>query len=570
MVSESRIQTNHCLMKAFNFEDFLDPTRLTHDELNYYNNLTRALDKTIDKYVEWLGTSEAKKAIYEHDENVHEYFEAIDGELDTIIQDTSLSADRIIEKIYRKGLNYGYKDINRLPVFNDACKYGLKATQEYNFELIRNVSDDLRDTIKHHIFRGVAEGQTLHEVARAITDSGLEPLKGKSMSAYQRASLIAHTEIARSMTTGRLQSYANYCVEKVEILTAGDDKVCPICREASQSSKGDIILYTLEQASNLIPFHPACRCTVIAHIEHENLPKKSFNSPNVVDCTINNNLNISGNPVTNCKFTNKKESYRIAEELGYTYISIENGNEVFKYAVKIGNKYKEIELHFSKEILTALDDGEYGEIFYSKEEILRIFKNSPDWLKLAPEVIKFTTKYPKDNYNATGYHKNGTCYITPLAFQTSQFSHANLPFTLYHEMAHAFDWRMSTQGKYGLSNEDDEYFRQIVEDNKNIKQTTNELFLFPSDHAFDTDGHHEDFAESLAMVALGQSCDKKYAIITMTNGETVHYHDWKNIFCNRDSYFKNILSDADKKIINNFKKKIKLLNFPKEVNNGIH
>lgn len=64
-----------------------------------------------------------------------------------------------------------YKDINRLPVFNDACKYGLKATQEYNFELISNVSNDLIDSIRHHIFRGIAEGQSIHEVARAITDS---------------------------------------------------------------------------------------------------------------------------------------------------------------------------------------------------------------------------------------------------------------------------------------------------------------------------------------------------------------------------------------------------------------
>ncbi len=284
MVSPTRIRTNRLLAKAFNLNDFLDPTRLAHDELQYYNDLTRAFDKIINHHIDWLDSPEARKLFYEEIQNREEYFNTIDQDLDDIIRDTSLSADRIIEKVYRKGLNYGYKDINRLPVFNDACKYGLKATQEYNFELIQSVSDDLKDSIRHHIFRGIAEGQSIHEVARAITDSGLKPIEGKTLSAYQRASLIARTEIARSMTTGRLQSYANYGVEKVKILTAGDDNVCPICRKAKKK------IYTLEKASNLVPFHPACRCRVIAHIEHyQDIPQKPVENTPVVDL-INNKI----------------------------------------------------------------------------------------------------------------------------------------------------------------------------------------------------------------------------------------------------------------------------------------
>lgn len=299
MVSPARIKTNRLLAKAFNLNDFLDPTRLAHDELQYYNELTRLFDKIISHHVDWLDSPEARKLFYEKIQNNEEYFNTIDQDLDDIIRDTSLSADRIIEKIYRKGLNYGYKDINRLPVFNDACKYGLKATQEYNFELISNVSNDLRDSIKHHIFRAVAEGQTVHEVARAITDSGLKPLEGKTLSAYQRASLIARTEIARAMTTGRLQSYANYGVEKVKILTAGDDHVCPICLEAAHVFNGEKtqdniigeIVYDLNKASDLVPFHPACRCSVIAHIEHYNdIPQKPIDNPKFMDCSPNESI----------------------------------------------------------------------------------------------------------------------------------------------------------------------------------------------------------------------------------------------------------------------------------------
>ena len=261
-MSTSRLETTRLLAKVFNIEDFLSPDSLSHDELNYYNSITRVLDRHVDKYVDWLGTSEAQEAFYQESVQRKEYFNSIEDELDEIINDHTLNANRIIEKIYRKGLDKGYKDIKKYPVFNDACKYGLKATQDYNFELITKLSDDLRETIKHDIFKGIAEEKSVHEVARSITDAGLKPLKDKTLTAYQRASLIARTEISRSMSTGRLQAYANYGVEKVRILTAGDSDVCPICRKAAEK------VYTLKEAQGLIPFHPACRCSIIAVIEH--------------------------------------------------------------------------------------------------------------------------------------------------------------------------------------------------------------------------------------------------------------------------------------------------------------
>ncbi|MBO6274641.1 MAG: minor capsid protein [Methanobrevibacter sp.] len=259
---DSRLETTRLLAKVFNIEDFLSPDSLSHDELNYYNNITRVLDSHIDKYVDWLGTPEAQEAFYQESVQRKEYFKSIDDDLDAIIDNHKLTADKIIEKIYRRGLKKGYTEISRRPVFNDACKYGLKATQDYNFELITNLSDDLRESIKHDIFKGIAEEKSIHEVVRSITDAGLKPLKDKTLTAYQRASLIARTEISRSMSTGRLQAYANYGVEKVRILTAGDSDVCPICRKAAEK------VYTLKEAQGLIPFHPACRCSIIAVIEH--------------------------------------------------------------------------------------------------------------------------------------------------------------------------------------------------------------------------------------------------------------------------------------------------------------
>lgn len=42
----------------------------------------------------------------------------------------------------------------------------------------------------------------------------------------------------------------------VQVLTAGDDDVCPVCEEISESGP-----YTLDDAEGLIPSHPSCRCS---------------------------------------------------------------------------------------------------------------------------------------------------------------------------------------------------------------------------------------------------------------------------------------------------------------------
>jgi hypothetical protein len=45
----------------------------------------------------------------------------------------------------------------------------------------------------------------------------------------------------------------------VSIVTAGDDKVCPVCEEISQNGP-----YPITQARGLIPAHPRCRCRFMA------------------------------------------------------------------------------------------------------------------------------------------------------------------------------------------------------------------------------------------------------------------------------------------------------------------
>ena len=470
MVSPARIKTNRLLAKAFDLNNFLDPTRLAHDELQYYNDLTRLFDKIISHHINWLDSPEARKVFYEDIQNREEYFNTIDSDLDDIIRDTSLSADRIIEKVYRKGLSHGYKDINRLPVFNDACKYGLKATQEYNFELIRNVSDDLKDSIRHHIFRGIAEGQSIHEVARAITDSGLQPLKNKTLSAYQRASLIARTEIARSMTTGRLQSYANYGVKKVKILTAGDDNVCPICRKAEKK------IYTLEAASNLIPFHPACRCSVIAHIEHEKIPDKLINDPNIMCCaplkgdiqsTFDNyddDAKAEFERLSGEKYISYKDDYGDFHEfeIRCTEIATEDFPKTSLRNREICYKYEILD-NSRNPMVTILRSHERQGI--SIKQVLKIYDSLPKVLTKNCEKIVLSSQKFKGRDSGGYVHPDFPETINILG----NVGMDDMEYMVIHEMAHSFDFSngvlSNSRGHNGFISKFKEDLKKSIQNN---------------------------------------------------------------------------------------------------------
>ena len=280
--TEHRISTNKLLMDILEFDKALfDNSTLSDDEIKYFDSIIEGFNNQTQFYTDWLDSDEARRIFYENEEYNEQTFSKIDDKVKEIVNDTSLTADEIISRIYDSGLEAGADEIKRTKYYNDATKYGLSFLQNYNFELISNINTDLANHIRAEIFTGIAAGEGMPEVAQRILAATDNSLTGKTLSAKQRAMMIARTETARAMTQGRLQSYANYGVREVKILTAGDERVCAICREAETK------IFKIEEAGNLVPFHPLCRCSVMAYIRH-NLPKKPLEYPKFMDCTINN------------------------------------------------------------------------------------------------------------------------------------------------------------------------------------------------------------------------------------------------------------------------------------------
>ena len=76
-----------------------------------------------------------------------------------------------------------------------------------------------------------------------------------------RAELVAQAEIARAQATAARQVYLETGRSEVEISTAEDDKVCPICEAAAKLGAHPI------GEPPLVPLHPRCRCAELPVLE---------------------------------------------------------------------------------------------------------------------------------------------------------------------------------------------------------------------------------------------------------------------------------------------------------------
>lgn len=186
--------------------------------------------------------------------------------------------------------------------------------------------------------------------------------------------------------------------------------------------------------------------------------------------------------------------------------------------------------------------NENDEIYYSKYDILKMFKDSPKLFKQVSNIILFSTFNRTGNPNATGYFDPATknCYVLPHAFKFPPYGPTNLNVTLYHEMSHALDHKRAKMGqRYESLSKDSEYRKYVLKDDEYQQENYGNV-VFVSKHVRDSE-IHEDFAESMAMTALLLDGKNQSAIVRLSNGEKCTLENWKNRFPNRYEYCKSIL-----------------------------
>jgi SPP1 gp7 family putative phage head morphogenesis protein len=177
--------------------------------------------------------------------------------------------DVYITSAYKKGMTDGlsalkkggyisvgpdaFFDIDAL--FNTAIhaeRVGYIYTRAY--EELKGITAVTSQQISRTLAEGLANGFGPAQIARDLVDR-VDKI-GKT-----RSRILARTEVIRAHHKGKIQMYRDAGIVGVKVLaewlTAGDDRVCPIC--APQEG----VVYPLDVIENLIPAHPQCRCTTI-------------------------------------------------------------------------------------------------------------------------------------------------------------------------------------------------------------------------------------------------------------------------------------------------------------------
>jgi SPP1 gp7 family putative phage head morphogenesis protein len=135
----------------------------------------------------------------------------------------------------------------------------LSYMQDYQLDLIKKLTREVRDQLKEQLKRGYIMGDSIPEIAKRLRDTKLK--KGVWPTVEKRAEVIARTEIIRASNQGALAVYRQYDVKRVRWLTALDERVCRICGPLHGK------VFPIDN----IPFggppaHPRCRCFIVPHL----------------------------------------------------------------------------------------------------------------------------------------------------------------------------------------------------------------------------------------------------------------------------------------------------------------
>jgi SPP1 gp7 family putative phage head morphogenesis protein len=121
-----------------------------------------------------------------------------------------------------------------------------------DFEGLKGITADMSAKLGRILADGIARGRHPYDVARDMS----KEIDGISR---RRAEVLARTEIIHAHAEGQLDAMERLGLEEVKLMaewvTAGDDRVCPLCAE-----KEGLVL-PIKEAHGLIPLHPQCRCS---------------------------------------------------------------------------------------------------------------------------------------------------------------------------------------------------------------------------------------------------------------------------------------------------------------------
>ncbi|MBQ6220036.1 MAG: hypothetical protein IJH63_00300 [Methanobrevibacter sp.] len=225
-------------------------------ERSFYNTLHNGIDNNILYVLSWLKTHEADWLLgFDDEDEFDEAFRVsqLYSELKKRIKSNADNGIGLLPRFYRIGSRVGALDLHKRTDFTNRDQQALNILFDYNTELITNVNVDSCLGIKDILMAGAMGAIAFNKLNESILNSSNVVTRHSGASIRNRCTMIARTEYGRTVNTGLLQCYVNNGVYSVDIVTAGDDRVCDDCIEIERNNP-----YSIEEAMNLIPVHSNC------------------------------------------------------------------------------------------------------------------------------------------------------------------------------------------------------------------------------------------------------------------------------------------------------------------------
>lgn len=128
-----------------------------------------------------------------------------------------------------------------------------QAIQDTTAQLVTNVGEDVKQTIRDTMQKGFKENKLRQDIMKDLTQN-VEAINNT------RAKVIYRTEIKRAQT---VSNYISAKERGANSFYCNCNDPCPICDEQYDGGGRDSIIYSMDEINMLPPVHPNCRCVAV-------------------------------------------------------------------------------------------------------------------------------------------------------------------------------------------------------------------------------------------------------------------------------------------------------------------
>ena len=211
--------------------------------------------------------------------------DSIDIELIKSAHNTQISIEQHLSNMYKRSYKQALEDIgaSNKAINSRAVKEALSYPWSgRNFsERIWGNNSKIFNTMQETITRGIIKGKSVPNVAKDIKRLSNQVFKKektfREMEKIHKynAERLVRTETNHFMTKGHIEGYkASGVVKAVEICVHWDERTCPDCESMDREV---IPLNEVSYGSNVPPFHPFCRCTLVPVVDNNEKTDYNYN-----------------------------------------------------------------------------------------------------------------------------------------------------------------------------------------------------------------------------------------------------------------------------------------------------